>query len=420
MLLRSSGGLSCAASRRIRHVTRQLTGGVRAMRSSSSSSSLSANDDEVSSGISCRVSGASASVTLNRPSKFNALNLPMVRALTPRYLDWTTSTAGSDGVKVVVMRGEGEKAFCAGGDVAAIYHEGLSGGSLPADFFYEEYQLNHLIATAHERAGVSQVAVWNGVTMGGGVGVSVHGKFRVATEKTLFAMPETGIGLFPDVGGTFALSRLQAGSAVGTYIALTGARLKAADCLWSGLATHYVDSSAVPDLCAALESMSPEQAADEAQVSAVIDGFKSEPDESKATLRGVAAEIEECFSASTAEGIMERLEQKDTEWSKSTLKTLGKMSPLSMKVTLRAVREHATTDVTIGEALQTEYRLAQRFMRQQPDSDFFEGIRAVLIEKDHSPKWAHGSVVDVSEEVVDAFFAPLEASHSRGELKLLA
>lgn len=167
--------------------------------------------------------GRFVEVLLNRPSKFNALNLSMVRVLSPLYDKWTS---GDSVVDCVYMHGAGGKAFCAGGDVAEIREQVLSKGSLQHDFFFEEYQLNHKIATAFERRNLVQVSVWDGVTMGGGVGLSLHGRVRIATENTLFAMPECGIGLFPDVGGTFALSRLRVSCAVGMYIALTGCRLR--------------------------------------------------------------------------------------------------------------------------------------------------------------------------------------------------
>lgn len=161
----------------------------------------------------------------------------MIRQLRNVYDEWVVKPTA---VKVVLMEGSGGKAFCAGGDVAAVQKECIAGGSLPSDFFYEEYQLNDIIATMFDRRGIVQIAVWDGITMGGGVGLSVHGKFRVATEHTVFAKPETAIGLFPDVGGTHVLSRVRGGMAVGLYIGLTGVRLGAADCLATGLATHYI------------------------------------------------------------------------------------------------------------------------------------------------------------------------------------
>jgi enoyl-CoA hydratase/carnithine racemase len=177
------------------------------------------------------------SISLDRPQKLNALDLPMIRQLRNVYDEWVVKPTA---VKVVLMEGSGGKAFCAGGDVAAVQKECIAGGSLPSDFFYEEYQLNDIIATMFDRRGIVQIAVWDGITMGGGVGLSVHGKFRVATEHTVFAKPETAIGLFPDVGGTHVLSRVRGGMAVGLYIGLTGVRLGAADCLATGLATHYI------------------------------------------------------------------------------------------------------------------------------------------------------------------------------------
>mmetsp|Transcript_9523 Transcript_9523/g.30471 ORF Transcript_9523/g.30471 Transcript_9523/m.30471 type:complete len:426 (-) Transcript_9523:999-2276(-) len=364
-------------------------------------------------------------VELNRPAKFNALNLDMVRLIRPHYEAWIAEAEP----QCVLMSGAGDKAFCAGGDVAHIREDTLSGGSAAADFFYEEYQLNHLIATAYDRAKLVQVALWDGVTMGGGVGLSLHGKFRVATEIATFAMPETALGLFPDVGGTFALSRLRAGLPVGVYIALTGARLGAHDCLFSGLATHYVPRAQLPELIEKLQS----QAAPPVDVNTVdrvlleAGGGAKPPVDGKvkpcleANLEGINA----CFGHATVEEIFAALEhyavfniadQEKKNWAESTLATLKRCSPASLKVTLRAVRAHAEPTVSVGAALQNEYRISQRMC--EPAGDFFEGVRAILVDKDNKPTWAQSDISEVTDAMVDNYFAPLEASHKRGELSL--
>ena len=201
-----------------KHVGQTLAGSRKSRIRTMATAGLGQDEDEVK----IIESESFAEVLLNRPSKFNALSIGMVRTLNPMYDKWLS---GGSPINCIYMHGAGTKAFCAGGDVAEIREQVISGGPLPQDFFFEEYQLNHKIATAFEQA-VVQVSVWDGVTMGGGVGLSLHGKIRIATENTLFAMPECGIGLFPDVGGTYALSRLTASRAVGLYIALTGCRLR--------------------------------------------------------------------------------------------------------------------------------------------------------------------------------------------------
>jgi enoyl-CoA hydratase/carnithine racemase len=339
------------------------------------------------------------------------------------------------------MEGAGEKAFCAGGDVAQIQAEVISvlkdGGdetsfsveSRAVNFFYEEYQLNYLIATAFERANITQISLWNGITMGGGVGLSLHGKYRVATERTLFAMPETGIGLFPDVGGTFALSRLRLGGSmeptrsIGVYLALTGTRLRAADCLFAGLATHFVSTAKLVELKKELSKISSNDAQKPAMVESIISSFSTPyeaiPDKDKTiVIEPFVAEIEKCFKFGTVEEIIAALTKENNEWAKKTLETLRKMSPLSLKVTLEAIIRASDPATTIGDALRIEYRLSQRFMRLQPHSDFTEGIRAVLVDKDNKPKWNPSTIEAVSEDVVNEFFKPLNKKHPRGELEL--
>eukprot|EP00941_MAST-03F_sp_MAST-3F-sp1_P003985 g3985.t1 len=366
-------------------------------------------------------------IELTRPKKLNSLSLDMIKDLSAAYNEYLA--AGSK-VRCILLKGEG-RAFCAGGDVAAVRSEAIRGGpdvSLPQQFFYQEYKLNSLIANMFQRNGVSQVSLWDGITMGGGVGLSVHGKFRVATENTLFAKPETGIGLFPDVGGTHVLGQqVNGGVAQGLYIGLTGARLKAADLLYSGLATHYVPSDRLSALEAALESLG-ERVSDCNEVEAAIReaGGGAVPDTEKAVLEKHNAVIQSCFSQPTAEGIAAKLAEtaeqgsgEDAEFAGKTLKILKKMSPTSVKVTIEGVKRSSDSSVTVNDALEMEYRLSQRFvLRPQPDSDFAEGIRAVLIDKDGKPNWNPATFEDVSDAHVEGFFAPLESSHLLGELKL--
>jgi len=374
--------------------------------------------------IQTKHSNTTVEVTLNRPSKFNALNLDMVRTMHPW---WDHYLSKKSPIKCIIMDGAGEKAFCAGGDVAAIQQQVLnpSLGTLPSDFFYEEYQLNYKIATSYEHHGVIQVSLWDGVTMGGGVGLSVHGKFRVATERALFAMPETGIGLFPDVGGTYELSRLRGGIPMGLYLALTGIRLGAEDCVWSGLATHYVPSSNIPDLKQAIINLGDDSGDVEKVEKVIIDisNNAQPPTEGKNNIPKLAphlAEIERCFSAPTPELILIQLDRegKESEWAVKTAAILRKMSPTSVKITMEAVIRASAPEFTIGQALMNEYRLSQRFMRPQPHSDFTEGIRAVLVDKTHDPKWKPETLEEIDEDIVEEFFSPLDKNHLRGELML--
>eukprot|EP00937_MAST-01D_sp_MAST-1D-sp2_P005410 g5410.t1 len=369
--------------------------------------------------IAQRVDGNVATVSLNRPQKLNALDLDMIRKLRGLYDEWVEDDASR--VKCIVMRGEGGKAFCAGGDVAAVQKASIAGGSLPHEFFYEEYALNNIIATMHARRGVSQVALWDGITMGGGVGLSVHGRFRVATERTVFAKPETAIGLFPDVGGTHMLPRVSGGMAQGLYIGLTGARLAAADCMDSGLATHYVPSARLALLPAALASLG-ERVADDAAVDTVLLelGAGAGPDAGSALLAPNADAIERCFSAPSAEEMLARLAAEGGAWAEAARATLARMSPTSVKLTIEACARHGAAGVSITDALEAEYRLSQRCMRPQPHSDFREGIRAVLLDKDpKSARWDPPTLEQVSAANVDAFFAPLGPSHPLGELELV-
>lgn len=394
------------------------------------------------SNIGRRTQGPVGIITLDRPAKLNALTLQMIRDLHRIYDEWL---AEGSPIKCIVMEGAGGKAFCAGGDVVAVQEAALAGKSLPYDFFYEEYQLNHRIATMWEKKRVPHIALWDGITMGGGVGLSAHGKFRIATERTLWAKPETAIGLFPDVGSTHLLSRIKGGLPMGLYIGLTGVRLRAADLMRTGLATHYVPSSNLPQLVPALEALG-EEAGDESSVAAALAGIgeSGSPDaryipsqDQKVNLQASAAVLRHehalvarvCFSAGTAEELFHRLEEEASShggksdaarFARRTLETLQRMSPTAIKVTMEACRRHAAADCTIGDALRTEYRLSQRAtLQQQPLSDFHEGVRAVLIDKDPSSAvWDPPSLRQVSSAAVETYFAPLGPDHPRGELVL--
>jgi enoyl-CoA hydratase len=319
-------------------------------------------------------------VTLHRPKAFNALTHDMCRRFDAQMRDW----AAQDDVATVVVTGAGERAFCAGGDVRALYDAGPS-GALTREFFWDEYRLNARLF----RYPKAYVALADGVTMGGGVGVSAPAKFRVVTERTVFAMPETGIGLFPDVGGSYHLSRCP--GQVGAYLALTGTRIKAADLLHAGLYTHYVPAELLAELLVAIEMEAP---------SAVLKRLAQTPGEG--TLAPLRAAIDRCFAGNTIEEIRAALESEGGAWAQATLDTLDRMSPTSLRVTLRLVREGAKLD--FEDCLRMEFRLVRRFMRGH---DFYEGVRAVLIDKDNAPRWQPATLAGVTPAMVDAYFAPL-------------
>lgn len=334
--------------------------------------------------------GALGRITLNRPGVLNALTLEMARRLDARLVEW-----GADGrIGAVVIEGAGGRAFCAGGDIRALYEAmGRPGDPLPVEFYRDEYVLNHRVFSFPK----PYIALIDGVVMGGGVGVSVHGSHRVATENLLFAMPETGIGLFPDVGGTYFLSRMPGG--LGMYLALVGARLGAADALYCGVATHHVPRERLADLAAALAA-TPFGGDARGAASAAIARFAADP--GPPPLADHRAEIDRCFAAGSVEEIIAALAADGGEWAKATLAVIETKSPTSLKVTHRQLREGARLD--FAAAMRLEYRLSQRFCAGH---DFAEGVRAAVIDKDAAPKWRPDRLEEVTPAAVDAYFAPL-------------
>jgi enoyl-CoA hydratase len=333
-------------------------------------------------GISFERIGRLGLVTLDRPRALNALTLGMIRQFDPALASWSTDHM----VDTVAIRGAGEKAFCAGGDVRAVYEAGRRGTDvLTREFFFEEYRLNRRI----HRYAKPYVALIDGIAMGGGLGLSVHGRYRVVTERAVLAMPETAIGLFPDVGGTWFLNR--APGRVGLYLALTGARIKAADAMFCGLATHFVPSAELPALLDALAHAAPE---------AALHRFAADP--GPAPLASMQSRIDRAFSASRVEDILVALGQEG-EWGAATAGDLLHRSPTSLKATLRLLQKHHGHE--IEHCLRGEFRAMQRFMAGH---DFYEGIRAVLVEKDHAPKWRPAGLGDVADATIDALVAPLD------------
>lgn len=340
-------------------------------------------------GIAFAVDGALGRVRLDSPATFNALTREMCIAFRDRLAAW----AGDPAIGAVTVSGAGDRAFCAGGDIRALYESHRAGDGTTGSFFWHEYRLDHAV---HEFP-KPLVSLIDGIVMGGGVGISVHGSHRVMTERTLFAMPECGIGLFPDVGGTVFLPR--APGELGMYLALTGARLKAADAIHAGIGTHYVPSA---NLAAFEESLAAaDLSAGAAAVDAVLAEFAEDP--GPVQLREHARVIDRCFSAPTVAGIVDALEAEDGYFAIEAADTLRTKSPTSMLVTHRQLRGGEGLD--FASVMQREYRMACAFLAGH---DFFEGIRAAVIDKDRKPRWDPARLEDVAEDDVARHFAPVE------------
>jgi len=329
------------------------------------------------------VRGGIGRILLNRPKALNSLTLTMCEALLSQLKAWAKDPA----INAVVVTGAGEKAFCAGGDVVRVHDDGKAGKAYPHDFFYTEYRCNTLI----KRFPKPYVALIDGIFMGGGVGLSVHGTHRVVTERTTFAMPETGIGLFPDVGGGYFLPRLP--GATGMYLALTGARLKAPDCVALGIAQTYVPHDRVLALDAAFDGVGSEQ------IARVIESFATPTD--AAPILAARADINRHFGRSSVEEIFESLALDGGAWAQAQLATLKVKSPLSLKITYQQIRNGA--DLSFEDCMRQEWRMA---MHVSAGHDFYEGVRALLIDKDNKPQWRPQTLAEVSDAMVAAHFAP--------------
>ncbi|WP_333568908.1 enoyl-CoA hydratase/isomerase family protein [Sphingorhabdus sp.] len=335
-----------------------------------------------------KVEGHAGFISLNRPSALHALTLPMVHAMTAALLKWRDDPA----VKCVVIDHADGRGFCAGGDIAFLRNSAMNdGGESGRQFFHDEYQLNHLLVTYPKPV----VAFMDGITMGGGVGISQPARFRVATENTKFAMPETGIGLFPDVGGGWYLSRLE--GRVGQFLALTGARIAGAGCLSLGLATHYLTSNLLA------EAKSRIATEDVDRIDGILGTLSVTPPDSK--IVETIVQINRHFASDRLEDILASLEGDDSDWAMKELATLRTKSPQTCKVALRQLAESSKlTDFADNMAM--EYRIASRVIVRP---DFAEGVRAVIVDKDNSPKWDPATAEGVTDALIDAIFAPLPA-----------
>ena len=353
-------------------------------------------------------SGNLGVLTLNNPKALNALTLAMIESMQEVFSHWHEDPT----IKAILVSAASAKrpAFCVGGDVKSIYVDTVEGGAqenLKKKFFQQEYKVNYAIAT-WERP---QISLWDGMVMGGGAGISIHGKYRVSTENTLFAMPETAIGFFPDVGSMWWMPRLLM-PGMARYLALTGARLNAPDLLYSGLATHYVPSARLNELRKALVDATLKEGMVDAPdvVASILVSFHEEPPTKPqdSFLAQHKRSIDAAFTkAATVEEITKALQGLDNAFSKETLEVMEKMSPTSLKVTLEGLKRGGHCS-SIGEDLQMEYRISQAFMKE--GSDFYRGIRATLVDKDGDPQWLPSKLEDVTTEMIEEHFAPLGES----------
>jgi enoyl-CoA hydratase len=342
--------------------------------------------------IAC-VDGNLGRLTLNRPAALHALNTEMVQSLTSALLAWRDDPR----VTLILLDHSGPRGFCAGGDIAMLAASGAGDGLEARAFFHAEYRLNNLIFGYNKPI----IVIMDGVTMGGGVGLSVHAPFRVATERTLFAMPETGIGLFPDVGGGWFLPRLH--GQTGIWLALTGTRLKAGDAVRSGVATHYLPH----DLIGALKAQIAGAASTHEPVAALSSGLAAMAEDAPPCLElndEALAKISVCFAHDSVEDIFAALARDGSDWSLAQLATLQTKSPQTLKVALQQMRLGAKA-LSFDDNMKMEYRIGCRVVALH---DFQAGVRAVIIDKTHSPIWNPSTLAGVTPAMLADIFAPLD------------
>ena len=338
--------------------------------------------------------GSAGFLSLNRPAALHALTLPMCHEMSSALSEWQ----GDAGVEAVIIdhapSPDGDpklsRGFCAGGDIAFLRNSALNDGGVSGrQFFHDEYQLNHQIFTYPKPV----VAFMDGITMGGGVGISQPARFRVATENTRLAMPETGIGLFPDVGGGWYLSRLP--GRIGQFLALTGARLDGAECTWAGLATHYLPHDALSEAKARIAAGH--------EPGGVLTSLAVAPP--VARIAANAGQIARHFASDRFEDIIASLAADASDWAAKELATLRTKSPQTCKVALRQLHDSLECD-DFAANMAMEYRIASRVLTRP---DFAEGVRAVIVDKTMDPQWDPATPEGVSDELIDSIFAPLPA-----------
>jgi enoyl-CoA hydratase len=330
---------------------------------------------------------------MNRPHALNALTFPMIGQIATALRQWHLDPA----VACIILDGAGERALCAGGDVLGLYASRSEGPAFARRFWADEYRLNASIKRYHPKP---IIALMDGIVMGGGIGLSSHASHRIVTERSMIAMPETGIGLIPDVGGTWLLSH--APGSVGMYLGLTGARMSGADAIYAGFADTYMPSAGRADLAAALCH------ADASTVDRVIKMFSVAAPASP--LSSSAAEINAVFSAPTVDAIFDALSGATTPWTAKTLADLQTKSPKALKVTFAALTQ-ARVLPSLEAALDVEYRIVTRLFET---GEFIEGVRALLVDKDKAPKWQPTTVADVTAAMVAELLMPLPAGQELG------
>lgn len=333
--------------------------------------------------IDIRITGQAGRITLTRPQALNAMTYEMCLAIERAFDDWRSD----DAVKLIVIDAEGDRAFCSGGDIAELYATGTKGDyAYGRTFWADEYRLNHKIFSYPKPV----VSFLQGFTMGGGVGIGCHGSHRVVGDSSQIAMPECGIGLVPDVGGTLMLAL--APGRLGEYLGITGTRMNAADAIFAGFADHYIPELKWPDLIAALEENGTPDALNEVEETA--------PD---ATLEPALDEINAFFAGERLGDILTLLKNADSAFATQTLKKTARNSPLSMAATVEILHRLRGPSLTLEKALDLEYRFTYRAMEK---GDFLEGIRAAIIDKDRNPQWQY-SDMDVPLAAVSSMLQPL-------------
>jgi enoyl-CoA hydratase len=344
-----------------------------------------ATDPAATGDVIVRVDGAVGRLSLNRPQAIHALTRPMCLAMLDALGRW----AADDGIAAVIIDHAAGRGFCAGGDIRMLADSGAGDGADARAFFHAEYRLNHLLFTYPKPV----LAFMDGITMGGGVGIALPARLRVATENTRFAMPETGIGLFPDVGGGWYLSRLP--GRTGQFLALTGARLDGAEAHALGLATHYLPADRLAEAKAAI-------LADPTAADAVLDELAVPPPPARIAANRDA--IDRLFASDRLEDVLAALAADGGDWAAKELATLRTKSPLSCKVALRQLRDGAAMPDFAAE-MAAEYAIGAR---QVMTHDFIEGVRALILDKDNAPRWQPATPEDVTDAMLDAIFAPLD------------
>lgn len=338
----------------------------------------------ISDDISMRIDGKAGRITLTRPQALNALTWDMLLEIEKALERWALDPS----VEIVILDSEGDRAFCAGGDVEDLYRYGIAGDLAHGRHFWrDEYRINAMIANSAKPI----VAFLRGYTMGGGVGIGCHGNFRIVCENSQIAMPECAIGLVPDVGGSFLLAH--APNRIGEYLGLTGIRMDAGNAIFAGFADTFVPSSKWAQLKSELcESGDPD----------IVDAFSEEVPDS--TLVGISGEIERIFKQSTLSKCLDALAASKSEWAPEALKLIERNCPLSVACAWEMIRR-ARSFKRIEQALELEYRFTSRAIS---DGEFLEGVRAQIIDKDRKPAWRIGKIEDVSPEMVARMLAPAE------------